>query len=336
MAAYGVMQADSKPLLSARGVTVSFGSRQTPARAVDGVDLDLPEHTTVALVGESGCGKSAFSLALTRLLPSPPARYEGGRVLWRGQPLPEGGGRRWHHLRGGEIAYVFQEPSRALNPLMRVGGQVAEAVRQHRRGVNARHEARDLLARVGLPDASACARAYPHELSGGMQQRVVIAMALAGQPSLLIADEPTTALDVTTQAEVLALIGRLQRELGMTMLLITHNLGLVADLADDVYVMYAGQIVEAGPVDSVLRQPRHPYTAGLLRAVPRLAQGEGRLEGIAGAVPAATRWPAGCRFSPRCGKAADICCRNAVAWEGESAGAGVRCLFPLAVEEGDA
>ena len=243
---------------------------EEPVRAVDGVSFRVPRGGTVALVGESGSGKTVTALSLTRLLPEPPAYFAGGKILFEGRNVLEMSGRELRAIRGGKIAYVFQEPATALNPVLRVGFQVKEAVRAHNRGAKAGRAAIELLDRVGLPDPKARMRAYPHELSGGMQQRVVVAMALACRPALLVADEPTTALDVTIQAQILELLKTLQGELGMAVLLITHNLGLVAETADTVHVMRAGRIVESGPVEQVLTAPRDAYTKMLLAAVPRL------------------------------------------------------------------
>jgi oligopeptide/dipeptide ABC transporter ATP-binding protein len=313
-------------LLDVRDLRVGFGSPDRAAPAVDGVSFHIGEGETVALVGESGSGKSVTALALTRLVPTPPGVYAGGQILFRGQPvlaLDEPGLRR---LRGREIAYVFQEPAVALNPVLRTGFQVGEAVRLHQPGAPVEAETLRLLGLVGLPDPARVARAYPHELSGGMQQRALIAMALAGRPRLLVADEPTTALDVTVQAQIIDLLLRLQADLGMALLLITHNLGLVARAAHRVYVMYAGHIVEEGPCVDVLRTPRHPYTEALLRAVPTLQGGSERLAGIPGSVPAAGMWPSGCRFHPRCPKAQGRCVADAPAWEQAGEG-GVRCHF---------
>lgn len=301
------MKTNGATLLSVRGAHVFFGQAEDPVRAVDGVDLEVQQGEVVALVGESGCGKSALALSLARLLKSPPARYAGGvvelngRNLWR---LPMHAVRA---LRGRELGYVFQEPLTALNPVLRVDFQLREAVRVRGRGAQTRRVA-ELLRQVELP-AERVLRAYPHELSGGMQQRVVLAMALAGSPALLVADEPTTALDVTIQAQILQLLHRLRAELNLAVLLITHNFGLVADLADRVYVMYAGRMVEQGRVQDVLRRPAHPYTHGLLRVVPSLADGDGRQrrEGIPGTVPPLNRLPPGCAYAGRCERATPAC-----------------------------
>jgi oligopeptide/dipeptide ABC transporter ATP-binding protein len=295
------------PLLDVQGLTVGFRSGNEDVIVVHDVSFRIHEGETVALVGESGCGKSVTALTLARLLPEPPAFHPAGVVVFRGREVLQMSRAELRALRGGQIAYVFQDPATALNPVFRIGFQLEEAVRVHRRNVDAHEEAIQLLSLVGLPDAEACLRAYPHELSGGMQQRVVIAMALACRPKLLIADEPTTALDVTIQAQILDLLKRLQEELGMAVLLITHNLGLVADVAHRVNVMYAGSLVESGAVEDVLTAPAHPYTRGLLDVVPRLATTSERMQGIEGMVPSPRDRPLGCPFAPRCSRAEDTC-----------------------------
>ena len=315
-------------LLQVSDLKVFFGSAKSPIRAVDGVSFDIPKASTVALVGESGCGKSVTALSLARLVPAPPGIYAGGQVLFDGRDVLRMSERQLSGLRGADMSYVFQEPGSALNPVFRVGYQVMEAIRLHRRDTDPRDEAVKLLNMVGLPDPERRLDAYPHELSGGMQQRVMIAMALACRPRLLVADEPTTALDVTIQAQILELIGSLQRQLHMAVLLITHNLGLVADVAHVVNVMYAGRIVESGRTEDALTKPAHPYTRGLLDAVPRLDGKRGRMKGIEGSVPHPARLPPGCKFAPRCPKAQDKC--RGVEPEITPAGAGhtVRCFFP--------
>jgi peptide/nickel transport system ATP-binding protein len=316
--------ASSDLLLSVNELSIQFGAAAQPARAVDGVSFEVRAGEVVALVGESGCGKSVTALALARLVPEPPARYAGGSVRVLGRDVLTATPAELRALRGRSIAYVFQEPAAALNPVFTVGFQIREVLRAHRRGIDEQAELARLLRAVGLDDVDRVARAFPHELSGGMQQRAVIAMALAGQPRLLVADEPTTALDVTVQAQVLEVLLAVQRSEGMGMLFITHNLGLVARAAQRVLVMYAGQIVESGPVAQVLAQPRHPYTRALLNAVPRLRGGRARLDGIPGSVPPAHAFPAGCRFAPRCTHATARCRDEAPAWETVEQG-GVRC-----------
>lgn len=297
----------STPLIDVQDLHVYFGSPARPVRAVDGVSFSLYEGETVALVGESGCGKSVSASALARLVPEPPGFYAGGRILYRDTPVLDLPDASLRDLRGNAISYIFQNPGASLNPVFRIGYQIAESIRLHRPSSNVNREVFTLLEMVGMADPERAARAYPHELSGGMQQRAMIAMALACRPRLLVADEPTTALDVTIQAQILALLTRLQKELGMAILLITHNLGLVAGIAERVYVMYAGRMVESGLTENVLRRPRHPYTKGLLAAVPQLQGGPDRLQGIEGVVPNPAHWPAGCRFHPRCPLRQQLC-----------------------------
>jgi oligopeptide/dipeptide ABC transporter ATP-binding protein len=291
------------PLLEIQDLQVDFGAR----RVVDGVSLSIDEGQTLCLVGESGCGKSVTALSIARLLPTPPARHAGGRILLQGRDVLAMSPTELRSIRGGVVSYIFQEPGASLNPVMRIGAQVLESLRLH---VPARaHDAEvvRLLRLVGIPAPERRARDYPHQLSGGMQQRVMIAMALATEPKLLVADEPTTALDVTIQAQIIELLRDLQREMGMAILLITHNLGLVADIAQRVAVMYAGQIVEEAPALRLLSQPVHPYTRALIRSVPEIGGGLDRLPAIPGNVPAPGHWPAGCRFAPRCAMALATC-----------------------------
>jgi peptide/nickel transport system ATP-binding protein len=290
------------PLLAVRDLKVTFRTGAGLARAVDGLDCTIQAGETVGLVGESGCGKTVASLALLRLVdpeglisPGSSVRLEDRELL--ALPLKE-----MQHVRGNHVAIVFQEPATALNPVLTVGDQIAEVVRTHERvgAADAWQRAVDMLAMVGMPDPPQAAHAYPHQLSGGMLQRALIAMALVCRPKLLIADEPTTALDVTIQAEILELLKGLQQRLGMAVLLITHNLGIVAETTRRVYVMYAGQVVEEAPTGRLFAAPAHPYTEGLLAAVPRIDAPAERLAAIPGQVPPATAWPQGCRFHPRC------------------------------------
>jgi oligopeptide/dipeptide ABC transporter ATP-binding protein len=299
------------PLLTVRDLTTTFATADgAVARAVDGVSLELERGEMLALVGESGCGKSTLALSLLRLIPEPPGWIDpAARVELDGTDVLQLDGEALRRVRGGGIAFVFQEPGASLNPVLFVGTQVAETVRAHRPLGRraARMRARELLAAVGLSDPDRRLDQYPHELSGGMQQRVMIAIALAGEPRVLIADEPTTALDVTIQAQILQLLGDLKRRLGLAILFITHDLGVAAGLADRIAVMYAGRIVETGPARELLTQPLHPYTEALLAAVPRLDRPVVRLRVIPGQPPPATRWPAGCRFHPRCPHAWERC-----------------------------
>ena len=280
------------------------------ARAVDGVSFDLHPGETLGIVGESGCGKTVTSLSILRLIPEPPGHIRPGSLIeFDGQnllalPAPE-----LRAIRGNQIAMIFQEPMTSLNPVFTVGDQVAEAAIIHQ-GLSrkaARARAIEMLKLVGLSDPEERVDQYPHQLSGGMRQRVMIAMALICHPKVLIADEPTTALDVTIQAQILELLDRLQQELGMGVLLITHDLGVVAGHTDRVVVMYAGEVVETAATTALFDRPTHPYTEGLLAAVPRIDAPRSRLHAIPGQVPAATAWPAGCRFHPRCPYAWDKC-----------------------------
>ncbi|MCX7914886.1 MAG: ABC transporter ATP-binding protein, partial [Verrucomicrobiae bacterium] len=269
-------------------------------RAVDGVSFEIRRGETLALVGESGCGKSVTALALTRLVPSPPGQYRGGQVLLDGEDVLTMSKHRLREIRGARISYIFQEPATSLNPVFRVGFQIKEALQLHRPDLATDDEVVRLLELVGIPDAAQRARAYPHQLSGGQQQRVMIAMALACHPALLVADEPTTALDVTIQKQILELLRDLKQKLQMSILLITHNLGIVGDLADRVAVMYAGRIVEYGPARALLTRPLHPYTQALLKSIPRLGAQRERLVSIPGVVPNPARLTTGCKFHPRC------------------------------------
>lgn len=313
-------------LLSVNNLRVYFRTRADPIRAVDGVSFGVTNGETSALVGESGCGKSVTALALARLVPAP-GYYAGGEILFNGTDTLKLDLDELQKMRGAEISYVFQEPSSSLNPVFTVGYQIEEALRLHRRGLNLRDETLYLLNMVGIPDTDHRLRSYPHELSGGMQQRVMIAMALACRPKLLVADEPTTALDVTVQAQILELLMRLQQELGMAVLLITHNLGIVADMARGVHVMYAGRIVEGGLTEEILSSPKHPYTRGLLAAVPRLDFDNKRMTGIPGTVPNPASLPTGCKFHPRCPFVTDLCRQNEPDEEKVSETHGVKCHY---------
>jgi oligopeptide/dipeptide ABC transporter ATP-binding protein len=319
-------------LLDVRGLTVAFAAAGGEILAVNGVDLSVAPDETFALVGESGSGKSVTSLAIMGLLDRRRTRI-GGEIRFRDRSgetrdLAALAPRAMGRLRGGEISMVFQEPMTSLNPVHTAGAQIAEAVRLHQ-GLDpgaARARAVEMLSAVEIPDAARRAGAYPHELSGGMRQRVLIAMALACRPALLIADEPTTALDVTVQMAILRLLQRLQRELGMGVLFITHNLAVVAEIADRVGVMYGGRIVESAPVAELFARPRHPYTRGLLESLPR--GGPGRLKAIPGAVVDPRRPPPGCAFAPRCALAVDACRAGAPALTLPAADHAVRCLIP--------
>ncbi|QIA27246.1 ABC transporter ATP-binding protein [Thermaerobacter sp. PB12/4term] len=326
-----------EPLLEVRDLQVQFTRGGQAVTAVDGVSFHVGAGETVALVGESGCGKSVTARSILRLI-RPPGRITGGRIVFKGRDLLSLGEAEMRRIRGNAIAMVFQEPMTSLNPVYTVGRQIVEALRLHRglTGSRALAEAIDLLRKVQIADPERRVHEYPHQLSGGMRQRVMIAMALACRPQLLIADEPTTALDVTVQAQILELIRQLQAEFGMAVLMITHDLGVVAEVAQRVVVMYAGRVVEEGTVAEIFRRPAHPYTMGLLHSVPRLGQGKGRLQPIPGAVPDPAALPGGCRFHPRCPLADERCRmeppplelrsethRVACWWAGQTTGSGV-------------
>ena len=304
------------PLLSVRDLVTTFHTRRSAVRAVDGVSFDIPEGATVGLVGESGCGKSVTSLSILRLVPDPPGRIESGAITFRERNLLALSEREMRAVRGNQISMIFQEPMTSLNPVYTVGSQIVEAIRLHRSvSRSAAHDrAVQMLKLVGIPAAEDTSHAYPHELSGGMRQRVMIAMALSCEPKLLIADEPTTALDVTIQAQILELLRKLQTEMGMSVLLITHDLGIVAEYASHVLVMYAGKIVESAPTVDLFARPRHPYTQGLLESIPRplgedarAGKKRVRLRAIEGMVPDLAHLPPGCRFQDRCPMVIDKC-----------------------------
>ena len=299
----------AQPLLQVRDLQTHFFTRGGVARAVDGVSFSVDAGETLALVGESGCGKSVTAFSLLRLVADPPGRIVGGEVLFEGRDLVRLSASEMRAVRGDRIAMIFQEPMTSLNPVFTIGDQIREAIVQHRPMPRREVWKRviETLDLVGIPDPARCANEYPHRLSGGMRQRAMIAMALACEPRLLIADEPTTALDVTIQAQILDLIGDLKRQLGMGVLLITHDLGVVAQHAQRVAVMYAGRIVEQAPIVELFADPRHPYTRGLIASIPKGGAEPQRLLEIAGMVPALTDMPTGCAFAPRCGHAMDRC-----------------------------
>src|SRR5687767_6432197 len=299
-------------LLEIRGLKTHFKTDEGWVHAVDGVDLSIDEGETLGVVGESGCGKSVTAFSVMRLLPIPPAKIVAGQILWRGRDLLQLDEATMRSMRAREIAMVFQEPMTSLNPVYSVGEQIAEVVRLHdglgRRAAIAR--AAEMLNLVRIPNAERRVHDYPHQFSGGMRQRVMIAMALSCNPKLLIADEPTTALDVTIQAQILELLNDLKSRLGMAVMLITHAMGVIAESAQRVVVMYAGKVVEEAPVGELFRDPRHPYTQGLIRSIPRIdtaATRKTRLEAIRGVVPSLVEPAPGCRFAPRCKFARDDC-----------------------------
>ena len=317
-----------EPVVTVKGLTVDLtGEAGTTRELLSDVSFDVLPGEIFALVGESGCGKSVTCLALARLNPEPPFRVRSGQIRVQGHDVLALGDRELRKLRGGGIAYIFQDPGASLNPVLQVGGQVAEAIRLHetvsRRAAKARVV--ELFRQVGIPEPALRAEAYPHQLSGGMQQRVMIAMALSCHPAVLVADEPTTALDVTVQAQILALLRQLRAEFNTAILLVTHNLGIVAGLADSAAVMYAGEIIEQAPAERLLRSPQHPYTQALLAAVPRLGMNKERLTTIPGRVPPPGQYPAGCRFAPRCASARADCACTAPSLIRTAPGQAVRC-----------
>ncbi len=296
-------------LLEVEDLRTHFAVDGGEFRAVDGVSFRVGRGRTLAIVGESGCGKSVTSLSIMGLVPSPPGRIAGGTVRFAGRELTGLDPAELRDMRGNRLAMIFQEPMTSLNPAFTIGEQIMEGLVRHKKlsRAAARTRAIEMLRRVNIPAPERRVDDYPHKLSGGMRQRAMIAMALACDPELLIADEPTTALDVTVQAQILDLLRALQRDFGTAILLITHDLGVVAEMADDVVVMYAGQVVEQAPVARLFDQPQHPYTIGLLGSVPRLDREQARLDAIDGSVPDPLRMPPGCRFSPRCPFAIDRC-----------------------------
>jgi oligopeptide/dipeptide ABC transporter ATP-binding protein len=300
----------SESLLTVRDLRTWFHMDRGVARAVDGVSFDVRSGETLGIVGESGCGKTVTSLSILGLLPEPPARIEeGSSIRFEGAELVGAPDRELRALRGNEISMIFQEPMSSLNPVYTVGNQISEALRLHR-GMDrktARAESIRLLGEVGIAEPERRVDEYPHQLSGGMRQRVMIAMALSCEPKLLIADEPTTALDVTIQAQILSLLAELRAKHGMAVLLITHDLGVVAEVCDRVVVMYAGQVVETGSVEEIFADARHPYTRALLDALPSMATRGERLKSIPGTVPSPTDLPSGCRFMDRCSRAGAGC-----------------------------
>ena len=301
------------PLLDVKDLSVRFRTDAGVVRAVDNVSLSIPEGKTLCVVGESGCGKSVTALSLLRLLPSPPAEITGGEILFEGRDLLKLPEEAMRKVRGNRIAMIFQDPMTSLNPVFTVGWQIEEALRLHR-GLGkkeARETAVDMLRQVRIPDPHKRADDYPHQMSGGMRQRVMIAMALSCSPKLLIADEPTTALDVTIQAQILDLLQELKASHGMAVLFITHDLGIVAQIADEVQVLYAGMTAERGSAAQVFNSAKHPYTLGLLHSVPRMTQGRGRLHVISGTLPDPTNYSEGCRFYDRCPRHSDKCLARA-------------------------
>lgn len=299
----------SDKLLEVRDLQVHFHTDEGVVPAVDGISFSVNAGETLGIVGESGCGKSQTSLAIMGLIPIPPGKIKDGQVIFKGQDLLKKSEKEMRQIRGNEISMIFQEPMTSLNPVFTIGDQIMEAIILHQKASKqeARQKAAEMLRLVGIPSPEKRLDEYPHQLSGGMRQRVMIAMALSCNPSLLIADEPTTALDVTIQAQILDLMRSLKEDIGMGIMLITHDMGVIAEMADNVVVMYAGKVVEQAAVNDIFANPMHPYTLGLLGSIPKLHQVTERLEAIPGVVPNPYHMPTGCRFNPRCDHAKDIC-----------------------------
>jgi peptide/nickel transport system ATP-binding protein len=319
----------SEPLLQVQHLNLVFSSGQKEVQALSDISFEIREGEVVGLVGESGCGKSVTSLSIMRLLPEHSARITGGSILFQGRDLTQLTEKQMRSVRGKDITMIFQEPMTSLNPVFTIGDQLMETVRLHLNmdKKEAKEHILSILEKVGIPRSRNILNEYPHQLSGGMRQRIMIAMALACRPKLLIADEPTTALDVTIQAQILSLLKTINRDFKTSILFITHDLGVVAEMCDRVIVMYAGQIVESGSVDDILGNPRHPYTRGLLRSIPRLNENRKRLDTIPGTVPSPGRMPAGCRFAPRCGSATEKCAEDPLLMD-VGAGRYVKCWHP--------
>jgi len=324
----------AETLLDIRGLKTWFKTDDGLVRAVDGVDLRIDRGETVGVVGESGCGKTVTARSVLKLIDMPPGRFEGGQIFWQGRdliPLPN---EEMDKIRASEIAIVFQEPMTSLNPVYTVGDQIAEVLRQHQK-LNRKQAidgAIDMLHLVNIPNPQKRVHDYPHQFSGGMRQRVMIAMALSCRPKLLIADEPTTALDVTIQAQILELMQEMKQRLGMAIMLITHAMGVVAETCQRVVVMYAGNVVEEAPVEALFGNPRHPYTQGLIRSIPRVdraasAEHKKRLEAIPGTVPSLLEPPPGCRFAARCKYAMDVCRQAVPPLKEVAPGHFVRCVL---------
>ena len=321
-------QTKAGPLLSIEGLVTTFRMRGGTGNAVDGIDLEIGKGETVGLVGESGCGKSVTAMSIMQLLPDT-AKITAGKILFAGEDLAKYTRGQMLKIDGDRISMIFQEPMTSLNPVKTVGHQVREAILLHQKVSRGEAKARviDIFRKVGIPEPERRYGQYPHQLSGGLRQRVMIGMAMVSSPDLLIADEPTTALDVTIEAQILRLMSALQKEQGTSILMITHNLGVVAEVCDRVYVMYAGQVVEQADVFALFKSPAHPYTVGLLNSLPRIRQEQGRLESIRGMVPSLMNMPRGCRFSPRCDRASDRCRNEAPPLYDLGGGRKARCFL---------
>ena len=316
-------------ILEITGLQTHFYTEEGVVKAVDGIDLAIAAGGTLALVGESGCGKSVTALSILQLV-APPGRINNGRILFEGRNLIELSEKQMQAIRGNRISFIFQEPMTSLNPVYKIGAQVAEVVRLHQRQKpdEADRRAVEMLAKVGIPDPERRMKEYPHQMSGGMRQRVMIAMALACNPTLIIADEPTTALDVTIQAQILDLMNNLKERHGTSILLITHDLGVVAEMAQSVAVMYAGQIVEYAPVEALFSNPRHPYTLGLMASIPSFDDPippDRMLKTISGIVPSLINLPPGCKFIERCSRASAECAQGIIPLVDTGDGHMVRC-----------
>jgi oligopeptide/dipeptide ABC transporter ATP-binding protein len=319
------------PLLEVKDLNVRFDTDDGCVKAVDGVSFTINKGETIGIVGESGCGKSVTALAIMRLIPSPPGRISGGRILLKGKDLLVKRESEMRGIRGNQIAMIFQEPMTSLNPVFTVGYQITEAIMLHQKlsRKEARERAIEMLATVGIPSPGRRIDDHPHQLSGGMRQRVMIAMGLSCNPELLVADEPTTALDVTIQAQILDLMRRIRREFGMSIMLITHDLGVVGEYARRVFVMYSGRVVEEAPAKELFSRPRHPYSLGLLESIPRISREVERLRTIEGTVLKPTSDIVGCRFYPRCFCRLDRCKQEEPELLPVEAGRNVRCWNPV-------
>ena len=322
---------NSNTLLDIRGLKTWFKTDDGMVRAVDGVDLHIDRGETLGVVGESGCGKTVTARSVLKLIDMPPGRFEAGEIMWRGRNLIPLGPDEMDKIRAREIAIIFQEPMTSLNPVYTVGSQIAEVLRQHENlsRKQAMEGAAEMLRLVNIPNPGKRVHDYPHQFSGGMRQRVMIAMAMSCKPQLLIADEPTTALDVTIQAQILELMQEMKDKLGMSIMLITHAMGVVAETCQRVVVMYAGKVVEEAPVEALFGDPRHPYTQGLIRSIPRVdrAAQRARLEAIPGSVPSLLTPPPGCRFAARCKFATEICTKAMPPLKEVAPGHYVRCVL---------
>jgi peptide/nickel transport system ATP-binding protein/oligopeptide transport system ATP-binding protein len=325
-------------ILQIENLSTHFETARGTVRAVDGVDLRLNEGDTLGIAGESGCGKTVLALSIMRLIPRPPGRIVSGRVLFEGTDLLTLGDEEMRGIRGKRISMIFQEPMTSLNPVFRIGDQIAETLRLHEglSAADALERAVEMLRLVGIPAPETRVRDYPHQMSGGMRQRVMIAMALSCRPRLMLADEPTTALDVTIQAQILDLIQDLKREVGTSVALITHDLGVIAEAAQHVAIMYAGWVVEQGPVADVFASPLHPYTVGLMNSIPRIGQGrKGReyLNVIPGTIPDLLELPSGCKFRDRCPRVMPVCAEKKPELKEKAPGHSVRCWLWHSPEE---